>query len=72
MAQSDQFLKQLMAKWEYLAPDQKGHYNMKLSTLKERHGKLLSDARKFLVRLEDDTDRAKINLNAYKGVSCYS
>lgn len=42
---------------------------MKLSTFKERHNRLQAEARKLQVRLEDDTERAKLNINAQKGVS---
>ena len=61
--QAEQLQKHLLAKWEYLSSDNKAHYNMKISTMKARMQSIRQQASKLLARLDDDANRAKLNIN---------
>lgn len=67
MAQAEQLLKQMMVKWEYLSADMKANYNMKISSFKQRTQQVKQQSQKILARLDDDVNRAKLNINAHEG-----
>lgn len=69
VAQANKLLMEMKKKWEFLPGDSKAQYKFKITKFQERYQKISVSSKRITERLDDEQNRAKLNMNAHKGVS---